>query len=80
MTIEITSPDVEALIRQRMRTGTFNSPEDLIRAALHSSAPDNRTGSDLIVALRACPYPEVDIEPSRIPSPLVRDVALGWDD
>jgi Arc/MetJ-type ribon-helix-helix transcriptional regulator len=76
MTIEITSPDVEALIRQRMRTGAFKSPEDLIRAALRSSELDTRTGADLIAALQECPYPEVDIEPSRVPSPLVRDVAL----
>jgi Arc/MetJ-type ribon-helix-helix transcriptional regulator len=76
MTIEITSPDVEALIQQRMQTGAFKSPEDLIRAALTSSEPDPRTGADLIAVLQACPYPEVDIEPSRVPSPLVRDVAL----
>ncbi len=76
MTIEITSPDVEALIQQRMRTGAFKSPEDLIRAALRSSAPETRTGADLIAALQECPYPEVDIEPSRVPSPLVRDVVL----
>jgi hypothetical protein len=76
MTIEITSPDVEELIQQRMRTGAFKSPEDLIRAALRSSALDTRTGADLITALQECPYPEVDMEPSRIPSPLVRDVAL----
>ncbi len=76
MTIEITSADVEALIQQRMRTGAFNNLEDLIRAALRSSAPDTRTGADLIAALRECPYPEFDIEPSRVPSPLVRDVVL----
>jgi len=52
MTIEITSPDVEALIRQWMRTGAFNSPEDLIRAALRSSDLDTRTGADLIAACR----------------------------
>jgi Arc/MetJ-type ribon-helix-helix transcriptional regulator len=76
MTIEITSPDVEALIEQRMRTGAFKNPEDLIRAALRSSGMDTRTGADLIAALQECPYPDVDIEPSRVPSPLVRDVAL----
>ena len=76
MSIEITSPDVEALIEQRMRTGAFKNPEDLIRAALRSSGMDNRTGADLIAALQECPYPDVDIEPSRVPSPLVRDVAL----
>jgi Arc/MetJ-type ribon-helix-helix transcriptional regulator len=42
MTIEITSPDVEALIRQRMEAGSFKSPEDLIREVLKSS-PGERT-------------------------------------
>jgi len=40
MTIEITSPDVEALIQQRMQAGAFKSPEDLIRVALRSSEPN----------------------------------------
>lgn len=76
MTIEITSPDVEALIRLRMQTAAFKTPEDLIRAALQTSGPDARTGADLIAALQQCPYPEVDIEPSRVPSPVVREVAI----
>lgn len=76
LTIEITNPDVEELIRQRMQTGDFKSPEDLIRAALLSSVRDTRTGADLIAALQACPYPDVDIEPSRVFTPVVRDVDL----
>ena len=76
MTIEITSPDVEALIHQRMRTGAFKSPEDVIRASLRSSGPDARTGADLIAAMQACPYPEVEIETPRVLSPVVRDVAF----
>jgi Arc/MetJ-type ribon-helix-helix transcriptional regulator len=76
MTIEITSPDLEALIRQRMQAGAFSNPEDLIRDALRNSTPDTRTGTVLIEAMRACPYPDVDIEPARVPSPLVRDVPL----
>jgi len=77
MTIEITSPDLEALIRQRMKAGSFGNPEDLLREVLRSSAVQElRTGADLIAAMQACPYPEVDIEPVRVPSPLVRDVSL----
>jgi Arc/MetJ-type ribon-helix-helix transcriptional regulator len=76
MTIEITSPDVEALIRQRMKAGSYTNPEDLIREALRSSDPDTRTGATLIEAMRACPYPEIDIEPPRVPTPLVRDIVL----
>jgi hypothetical protein len=62
MTIEITSPEVQALIQQRMQSGAFKSPEDLILAALRSSEPDTRSGADLILAMQSCPYPEVDIE------------------
>ena len=76
MTIEITSPDVEALIRQHMQSGAFKNPEDLIRAVLRSSEPDTRTGADLVAALQACPYPEVDIVPSSVPSPVVRDISF----
>ncbi len=42
MTIEITSPDVESLIRQRMEAGSFKTPEDLIRDLLRPS-PDEKT-------------------------------------
>ena len=76
MTIEITSPDVEALILERMTAGSFKSPEDLIREILQSSQPDTRTGAALIEAMQACPYPEVDIAPPRVLSPVVRDVTL----
>ena len=76
MTIEITNPDVEALIRQRMEAGAFQSPEDLIREVLRFSSPDGRTGDALIEAMRACPDLEADIEPPRVPSPLVRDVSF----
>jgi len=76
MTIEITSPDVEALILQRMNTGFFKTPEDLIREVLQSSEPDVRTGAALIEAMQACPYPEVDIAPPRVLSPVVREVTL----
>ncbi len=37
MTIEIQKPELEALIRLRMRTGAFSSPEELIWQALQSS-------------------------------------------
>ncbi len=76
MAIEITSPDVEALIRQLMASRSLHSPDELLREMLISPAPspETLTGADLIAAMKACPYPEVDIEPERIPSPIVRDV------
>ena len=37
MNIVITRPEVEALIQQRLQTGTFASPEDVILEALRTS-------------------------------------------
>jgi hypothetical protein len=37
MTIEITKPEIEALINQRLRTGAFKDAEDVILQALQSS-------------------------------------------
>ena len=39
MHIEITRPEVEALIERRLRTGAFANPEDVIFEALRSSEP-----------------------------------------
>ncbi|MEI9814850.1 MAG: hypothetical protein WDO18_20400 [Acidobacteriota bacterium] len=37
MSIVITRPEIEALIKQRLETGAFQSPEDVILDALRSS-------------------------------------------
>jgi hypothetical protein len=37
MTIQITSPEVEAIIEQRLQSGTFRDAEDVILKALQSS-------------------------------------------
>lgn len=39
MTIEIHSPEAEAIIRSRMSTGGFRDPEDVILQALKLSPP-----------------------------------------
>ena len=39
MTIEITRPEVEALINQRLESGSFRDAEDVILQALQSSTP-----------------------------------------
>ena len=84
MTIEIHRPELEALILQHMKSGRFQSVEDVLMQALKAPPPaekpsessrDKRTGSDLIAALQASPYRELDIEPERYRLP-VRDVAL----
>jgi hypothetical protein len=39
MTIQITRPEVEALINQRLRSGAFKDAEDVILQALQSGPP-----------------------------------------
>jgi hypothetical protein len=39
MTIQITKPEVEALINQRLQSGVFKDAEDVILQALQSSPP-----------------------------------------
>jgi hypothetical protein len=77
MTIEIHRPELEALIRQRMKSGGFQNVEDALMQALKSSslpaeqdagAPDERLaamGADLVAAMQASPYKEVNLEPTR---------------
>ena len=84
MTIEIHRPELEALIVQLMKSSGLNNVEDVLMQALKGSSPaekhkqqpgDKRTGADLIAALQASPYRELDIEPARYHLP-VRDVAF----
>jgi hypothetical protein len=39
MTIQITRPEIEALINQRLQSGAFKNAEDAILQALQSAAP-----------------------------------------
>lgn len=63
MTIEITRPEVEALIRRRIESGGFASAEDVILQALRSFEPASPSGAALVAAMQASPYRETDIEP-----------------
>jgi hypothetical protein len=87
MTIEIHRPELEALIRERMKIGGFQNVEDVLMQALKSSPPTAEkdagfsdkmppaTGADLVAAMQASPYKEIDLEPTpgRMP---VRDVVF----
>jgi Arc/MetJ-type ribon-helix-helix transcriptional regulator len=42
VTIQITRPEVEALIKRRLETGTFKDAEDVILQALRSSENEER--------------------------------------
>ena len=72
MTIEIHKPELEALIQERMKSGAFESVEDVLMQALKSAPPAaelsgeavTHTGADLVAAMQASPYREVDLEPA----------------
>jgi len=86
MTIEIQKPELEALILGRVQKGGFASVEYALMQALEASpmvaehpveSRERRTGAELIAALQASPYRELDIEPSRFRLSMpVRDVTF----
>jgi hypothetical protein len=73
VTIEIQKPELEALIRDCMRSGAFANVEDaLIRALknlthqaeVEAAAPhSDLTGAALVAAMQASPCKEIDLEP-----------------
>jgi hypothetical protein len=86
MTIEIHRPELEVLIRERMKIGGGDI-EDVLMQALKSLPPaaekdggfsDEKpaaTGADLVAAMQASPYKEIELEPTRGGMP-VRDVVF----
>jgi hypothetical protein len=83
MTIEIHKPELEALIRERMKSGAFHDVEDVLIQALKSAPPaaeeeedaPDKTGAQLVAAMQASPYREIDLAPGRDHMP-VRDIAF----
>jgi len=75
MTIEIHKPELEALIRERMKTGAFQSVEDALLQALTSSQPvptanDGRRGErrkSLAQLFAESPFKGLDIDFERDP-------------
>jgi hypothetical protein len=77
MTIEIHKPELEALIRERLKSGAFQNVEDVLMQALQSSPHSaggnsgpteensSPTGADLVAAMQASPYKDIELEPLR---------------
>lgn len=74
MTIEITRPEVEALIQQRLKSGAFMDAEDVIFQALRSSAPPAPKKS-LVQFFRDSPLVGLELEFDR-DKDIGRDVDL----
>ena len=91
MNFEIHKPELVQRLNAQIQSGHFHDADEVLENALdaleeRASAPsraqaeksdDRRTGADLIAALQASPYREVDIEPARFRLSMpVRDVTF----
>jgi Arc/MetJ-type ribon-helix-helix transcriptional regulator len=79
MNLENHKPELVQRVNAHIQTGQFHDADDVLEKALdaldESVAPSRgpaaksdyrrRTGADLIAALQASPYRELDIEPAR---------------
>ena len=91
MNLEIHKPELVQRVNAHIQTGHFHDADEVLEKALDAleervfaptsghagKSGDKRTGADLIAALQASPYRELDIEPTRfrLPTP-VRDVTF----
>jgi Arc/MetJ-type ribon-helix-helix transcriptional regulator len=72
-------------VNAHIQTGQFHDADELLEKALDAldertaatpvSTPARKTGATILAALQACPYPEIDLTPPRVPI-FVRDVEL----
>lgn len=84
MNLEIHKPELVQRVQAQIQSGNFHDTDELIEKALDAldertnavTPYDTRTGADLIAALQASPFRELDIEPPRVRLGNVRDVAL----
>jgi hypothetical protein len=74
LNIEIHKPELEALIRQQIQTGAFETVEDVLLHAL-SLAAGEPTGAGIVAAMQACPVPDFEFEFEGSPMS-VREVSL----
>jgi hypothetical protein len=85
MTIKIQNPDLVQRLATHIRTGGFHDADELIEKALdaldeHKSATPQttETGSVVLAALQASPYPNIELTPHRIRLAHVLEVVLLW--
>jgi Arc/MetJ-type ribon-helix-helix transcriptional regulator len=89
--LQIHKPELVQRVNAHIQTGRFHDADEVLEKALDAleekvTAPsrqpaaksdDTRTGADLIAALQASPYRELDIEPNRFRLSMpVRDVTF----
>jgi Arc/MetJ-type ribon-helix-helix transcriptional regulator len=85
MNLEIRNPELVERVNAHIQTGEFHDADELLEKALDAldertaaapvTTPARKTGAAILAALQACPYPEIDLTPPRVPI-FVRDVEL----
>ena len=83
MNLEIHKPELAQRVQAQIQSGHFYDTDELIEKALDAldvqvpaAAPPTATGSVILAALQASPYPEIDLTPPRVLLSIVRDVVL----
>jgi Arc/MetJ-type ribon-helix-helix transcriptional regulator len=91
MNLEIHKPELVQRVNAHIQTGQFHDADEVLEKALDAleergtppsrghvaKSDDKRTGADLIAALQASPYRELDIEPNRFRLSMpVRDITF----
>jgi Arc/MetJ-type ribon-helix-helix transcriptional regulator len=91
MNLEIHKPELVQRVNAHIQAGRFQDADEVLEKALDAleetiavpshepaiSSADGRTGADLIAALQASPYRELEIEPTRFRLSMhVRDVTF----
>ena len=83
MNLEIHKPELAQRVRAQIQSGHFHDTDELIEKALDAldeqataALPETATGAVVLAALRASPYRDIDLTPSRVRLTNVRDVAF----
>jgi hypothetical protein len=83
MNLEIHKPELVQRVNAHIQTGHFHDTDELLEKALDAldeqsttAAPPTATGSVILAALQASPYPDIDLTPPRVLLSIVRDVVL----
>lgn len=83
MNLEIHRPELVQRVNAQIQSGQFHDADELLEKALDAlderttaTTPTTATGSVVLAAIEARPYPDIDLTPPRVLLSNVRDVVL----
>jgi hypothetical protein len=87
LSIEIHTPELKQRVLHEIQSRQLHDVDELVAKALDAldektplpvepvSTQTKKTGAAILAALQACPHPEIDLTPPRVPI-FVRDIEL----